>query len=106
MLPLRIAFLIISGDYGLTEIVQQMKNSKRVVCFVNPHEKKGNRSDPHFNEKLDDENHLLDIIKIMNYLAIIASEDNEVKMAEVERIKRFGNYDNSLQGKRLSNLIV
>ena len=95
ILPLRVAFLIISGDYGLTEIVNQMKNSKRVVCFVNPHEKKGNKSDPHYNEKLDDEYHLLDIINIMNYLAIVASEDNEVKMAEKERIKLIGNYNST-----------
>ena len=83
-MPLRIAFLVITGDYGLTEIIKQMMHSKRVVSFINPHQKKGKVSDPHYNEKLEDDFHLLDIINIMNYLAIVAENDEEVKTAASE----------------------
>lgn len=79
-----------------------MRNSKRVVCFVNPHEKKG-KYDRHYDEKLDDDFHLLDIIRIMNYLALLAENDEEVIQGEKERVIFF---DNNIKPKRkrLSNL--
>ena len=77
-----------------------MMYSKRVVSFVNPHLKTAVRSDPHYNEKLDDDYHLLDIINIMNYLAIINEDNEEIRIAENERQKLLKSENRPL---RLSN---
>jgi glutaredoxin-related protein len=79
--------LIVSGDYGFLEVLNQMKNSKRIVCFANPHMQKGSKTDPHYHEKMRDSENLLDIIKVVNYLSIVTRDDAEILDADIKRLE-------------------
>lgn len=54
------------------ELLNQMKESRRVIALVNPHEKNPNIYDRNASIKMDDGQHLMDIIKVSNYLGLIS----------------------------------